>query len=84
VRIIQLEIAIVTYQNEFSNAKAAQIAALSGDSAEPARIESVIVGGMHTTACDRHPYETSPELPDDLAPIDDAFLGRLRQRASLI
>ena len=84
MRINQLEIAIVTYQNEFSHAKAAQIAALSGDSAEPARIESVIVGEMHTTACDRHLHESSPELPDDPASVDDAFLGRLRQRASLI
>ena len=84
MRINQLESAIVTYQDEFSHAKAAQVAALPGDSAEPPRTESAIVGGMHTTACDRHLYETGPDLPEDLASIDDAFLDRVRALASFI
>lgn len=36
-------------------------------------------------AC-QQPYEPepAPELPDDLAPIDDAFLNRVRMLASLV
>ena len=74
----------MSYLDEFSKGKAALATALERCSEDPMCADLTVVAEVSETICSQQPYEAGPELPDDLASIDDAFLGRLRQRASLI
>lgn len=67
--------------DDFSQANTISVTALEYRS-EGAMCSDLTVGAE---AC-QQPYEPepAPELPDDLAPIDDAFLNRVWMLASLV
>jgi hypothetical protein len=79
-----LETASVIDLDEFSKAKTAPATALERCSEDPMCADSTVVDEVSETICSQQPYEPGPELPDDLASIDDAFLDRVRALASLI
>lgn len=70
--------------DKFWNRKAARVAAPECRSEEEKRANSVVVAEESETDCCQQPYETGPDLPEDLASIDDAFLDRVRALASFI
>lgn len=70
--------------DRFWNSQAAQGVAQECRSEEEKRANSIVVARESETDCCQQPYETGPDLPEDLASIDDAFLDRVRALASFI
>lgn len=79
-----LETAIVSDLDKFWNPATARTAALECRSDEEKRANAIVVAEESETDCCQQPYESGPDLPEDLASIDDAFLDRVRALASFI
>jgi hypothetical protein len=79
-----LETAIVIGLDKFSNPTAAQATAQEHCGGEPMCADSTAIVEVFETLHYQQLYEPGPELPDDAASIDDAFLDRVRALASLI
>jgi hypothetical protein len=79
-----LETAIVNELDNFWNTAAERAEAQEPCSGDPMCADSTVVAKTSETACYQPSYGTLPELPDDLASIDDAFVERVRALASFI
>ena len=72
------------YQDELRRGGAAFASIQEYYSDEVGRTNAAVAAEVCDTGYCQRAYEPCPDLPDDLAPIDDAFLGRIRGLASFI